>query len=140
MREREVRAAPSGDLEGAYGLAEERFGTVELVGERVGDARHRGELEAPFGVGPAEPARGPPVHEGAFAEVHDELGVLASEHGVEGPQGEQGAFGVVAALEVVRVAGEPGRARGSVVLGGLHALPQEVRGLETHQAGAGGGA
>ncbi|RPK84808.1 hypothetical protein EES45_03350 [Streptomyces sp. ADI97-07] len=135
--EREVRPAPAGDLEGAHGLAEELLRPVEPVGEGVGDADHRGELEAPLGVGPAESAGRPTVHERAFTEVDDELGVLTAEHGVEGTQGEQSALGVVTALEVIGVAGEPGRAGGAVVLGGLHALPQEVRGLEAHQTGPG---
>lgn len=79
------------------------------------------------------------VDQGAFAEVDDELGVLAAHHGVEGADGEQGALGVVAAGQVVGVPGEPGGTGGSVVLGGLHTLPEEVGGLEPHQAGAGGG-
>ncbi len=134
--ERQVGPAPAGDLEGPDGFAEEALGAVQLVHEAVRDADHGGELEAPLGVGPAEPARRAAVDQGAFAEVHDQLGVLAAQHAVEGAQGEQCPLGVVTALEVVGVAGEPAGTGRPVVLDGLHALPHEVRGLEPHQSGA----
>ncbi|GAA3486674.1 hypothetical protein GCM10018987_07530 [Streptomyces cremeus] len=132
VREGEVAAAPARFGERPAGLSEQGLGAVELVGEGVTEAQQCGRLEAPGEVRPAQAVGEAAVDQGAVADLHDGLPVLADGGRVERAQHQQGLLGGVPARDPGGRLLEPEGSGGAVALGGVHALPEELHGLQAH--------